>query len=55
MANKQVEVTISAKLKWWTIPALRIVVPVCKLLGIEPDTEKLAKWIAKHGVQYVVR
>lgn len=47
MADPQCTVTISVR--WWVEPYVATLVLVAWLFGTEPDEEKLARLITRHG------
>lgn len=47
MKTDRLVVTVS--LRWWVIPYLHTLELFCLLTGCEPDDEKVAEFILRHG------
>lgn len=42
---------VTTRVSWWVMPCLNTLFFFCALVGYEPDTERVAQFIAKHGVK----
>lgn len=49
----QVEIVITVKIKWWVKPYLYSLIAFALITGLEPDIEKVAGLIMRHGWRIV--
>ena len=49
MAEDAIKVRFS--LRWWVIPYLQTIIWICETFRIDPDLEKIGRFIAKYGLK----
>jgi hypothetical protein len=55
MVASEMCVTIAFRLRWWVGPYLETAKAFCLLFGTEPDIERIAEFICKHGIVFEVK
>lgn len=48
------KLTLSIELKWWVEPYMYALRTFCFFTQLDPDYDKVASFIAKHGVKYEI-
>lgn len=51
MASQRISVVVSMRLSWWVEPYIYGCWLVSIVTGLEPDHDKIAGFIARHGVK----
>jgi hypothetical protein len=47
-------VVVTARVRWWTLPLLHMLIRFCKAFHVKPDEAKVARWMVRYGVRFDV-